>query len=264
MDAVLYGQSGKSLKKPEGIAYTGQFYDFFKQYDGKSYYMMLLLSSGTLSIASGKSYAADASGIGGGGGGYGYCGGGSGYMDEKYGLTLSGEIVCTIGAGGLFGANGGTTQLLTLSAAGGLKPSILPNTAGGNGGNGGGAGIRTTGHAIYSGVGGTNGGNGGAAGTQESPASVAGGTGSGRAHTVFGENVEGEAGEVLEPFEYADYFVVRTGSGGAGIFGVSGSGLSDKQAGASGYGAGGGGLTDSGSGKNANGSDGCIFVRIPI
>ena len=264
MDAVLYGQSGKNLKKPEGVAYTGQFYDFFKQYDGKSYYMMLLLSSGTLSIAAGKSYAADASGIGGGGGGNDYSGGGSGYMDERYGLTLSGEIVCTIGAGGLVGVDGGTTQMLTLSAAGGSAAVRGNDQAPGNGGNGGGAGIRTTGHAIYGGAGGTSGGSGGAAGTQESPASVAGGTGSGRAHTVFGENVEGEAGEVLEPFEYANYYVVRTGSGGAGIFGVSGSGLGDGQASASGYGAGGGGLNNSTGGRNANGSDGCIFVRIPI
>lgn len=86
-------------------------------YGGELYWEAWFFSSGTLTVESGKSYIADAWGIGGGSstpGAYstGSAGGSTGMAE---GITLSGSVAISIGAGANEGdTDGGTTKLGTL------------------------------------------------------------------------------------------------------------------------------------------------------
>lgn len=133
--------------------WSGWYVDF---YGGDPYWEAMFATSGTL-VAAG-SYEADAWGIGGGGAGGCYyrsgsktgTGGGSGYTNAAYGLTLSGSVPVTIGAGGSTlsyaasssykGGNGGSTTLLSLSCGGGNGGSGTSSAGGAGGSNGAGYG----------------------------------------------------------------------------------------------------------------------------
>ena len=207
-------------------------------YGGVAYWEALFQTSGTLSVRG--QYTADAWGIGGGGasgqyyrGGYTYTtGGGSGYTNMTTGLSLTGSMAVTIGAGATTqrtlgntereGGKGGTTSFMSLSCAGG------------NGGRG---------DSVSGGAGGSNGSGSGNGGSNGSP-------GDGKIMSKFWSaehNTEYGAGGTS---------AYNTGGGGGGYLEVG------KSGGPAGHGFGGGGGSTEGY-SEYQGKAGCLLLRIP-
>lgn len=217
---------------------------------------------------------------GGGSGGYGDSGmadaykgkggGGGGYTAYKLNIpvTPGDTYVVTIGAGGEYNKNGGTTSFADLvSAAGGTTSVYITSSSrdvfGGNGGSGGGRG----GYDYDSGSeteqaagnGGSNGGNGGGAGYSTSKDKHYG-KGQGTTTRAFGES----SGTLCSGGGGGGYGDATTGqgSGGSGGGGAGGSTNTLAVSGTANTGGGGGG----GGGKNGyetpgKGGSGVCIVR---
>ena len=133
---IKSGVSGAGIEISDmpKITYSGDWMPWRPEfYGGVLFWEAWLLSSGTLTIEGGYSYTGDAWGIGGGGQAHWSSGGGSladapaGVPNMRTGLTFSGALGVTIGAGGLnHGDNnraGGDTVLADLlTCAGGANP----------------------------------------------------------------------------------------------------------------------------------------------
>lgn len=136
------------------ITFDGSWLPWYVEfYNRIAYWEAQFLSSGTLTVEG--SYTADAWGIGGGGFRYNDVPGGSGYTGMATGLSLSGSIAVTIGAGGFerdVGADnrqGGTTSLGSLLSCMGGGTNSGSSAAAANGGS---QGSETPGQAGWNGV----------------------------------------------------------------------------------------------------------------
>ncbi len=299
----MNGYTAAGGGKPDfpAISYNGQHTKYFtSEYgDGNLYAEIMMTSSGTLTVAAGKSYVCDVWGIGGGGGGGGYKqyggGGGSGYTNISLGMTISGNTNVTIGAGGNIGgvdwgsgagASGGTTVLKTMTCTGGGGGNAYYNSAsgvaryttlrGGAGGSGGGGGteysydLNTTG----AGRGGTNGGNGTAGDTKSSygQCDTSGGQGAGFPMGKFRTSIGAGSGGFALNVGTNPYYG-GGGGGGAGFMGRAGEPASYNALTLVnplipfGYGHGGRGpisMSDTKTFYAQPGLDGCAIIRIKV
>ena len=254
------------------ISYTGAYTD---QLDvvmsGKTYRLLILTGSGTLTIP--EEVTADVwmcSG-GNGGAGYGSFGGGGGFIQQTNGASVEKTTVCVVGAGAVGAAENNANGIIGNHSTFGSLISPEQTTTANNGASGGGAGgnIGASGkgtgestipfgesglfdqHSAGGGGGGhydnensarykSKGGNGGSNGSN------------GKSNTTGGSQTDGGSGGVK-------------GGGAGGQGSTAGSGVD-----ATFYGSGGGGggcyITKSGNVRRAGGGagyQGVVYVRIP-
>ena len=257
------------------IGYTGDYTDQpdVVMSDGKTYRLLTLTGSGTLTLdASVKADVWLCAG-GNGGRGSGYHGGGGGNFVQSDGLQLELSTVCVVGAGGEATTSTSFGELLAEQVTGTQQPSGTSRYASACGASGGGAGGRgTTLNAS------NRSGFGGGVSTVPfldtenfDPHSAGGGGGGLRDREKDDDNSGGAGGSDGSDGESRSGTGYDAGAGGEKGGGVGGKG-STSGAGSDatfyGSGGGGGGYYTSTGGTNTgsaggNGYQGVIYVRIP-
>lgn len=265
----------KALAKVmKDITYTGRMLSGIQRMADKPYVLLILETSGTLTMEA--DHIGDLCLIGGGGGGAsgtttaGGGGGGGGYVTNVASIPLvSGQI--EIGSGGNTDQDGGHSTYVSYSGGGGKRGQVID---GGDGGSGGGGGDFGT---MY--------GNGGTGqGTTTRPFGSlemrpqAGGGGAGGQGLGVRTGDGGSDGGDGEAANYASANARIPGNGGAfggsggsymagGSNGSNGSGTLPVGAGGGlGYGGGGGGgrLWTAAMPAGGVGGNGAVMIRIPI
>jgi hypothetical protein len=223
------------------ISYTGDFTDEIVTSDGKTYRLLTLTSSGTLTAST--QFTADVFLVGGGGAGgaavgrsYNIAdaaqGGAGGYIETQYNIALGGsnDCVVTIGAGGeSVEANGtssstGSSTYQKGGSGGSTKCIVNSATYTASGGGGGSAQACNS-----SGIASQNA-NGGGYG--------------GRGYSISSEDNEGVVNMVNSGFRFDETSGTHYGTGGSGVYRQnSDDGNNKLYAGNSVFGGGGGGLS---------------------
>ena len=275
---VLWAARASSIVPGLAIGYTGDYTDQADvvMADGKTYRLLTLTGSGTLTIP--EAVKADVWLCAGGNGGRtgGYHGGGGGNFVQSDGLQLDASTVCTIGAGssaatGSSNGFGGATTFGSLTAA--QTTGSYKAASGASGGGAGGRGTNTNSQAKA--------GTGGGVSTVPFldatlfvPHSAGGGGGAYEDETedeYTGGGAGGSDGAGGGSRKGASYDGGAGGEKGGGTGGKASASTNTRKGGAATfYGAGGGGggyLRDSNSdtysGTGGDGYQGVIYVRIP-
>ena len=274
---VLWKAAPSSIVPGLVIGYSGDYTDQADvvMADGKTYRLLTLTGSGTLTL--GASVKADVWMCAGGNGGRtgGYHGGGGGKFVQSNGVQLAASTVCTIGAGGsaastAAGGIGSSTTFGTLTAAQTTGP--YKSGSGASGGGAGGRGVATNNQAKA--------GTGGGASTVPfldatfEPHSAGGGGGAYEDETddeFIGGGAGGSDGAGGSSRVSASYNGGAGGNKGGGDGGKASASTTPRKGGAATfYGSGGGGggyLQDSSkdtyTGTGGTGYQGVIYVRIP-
>ena len=252
--------AGKTLEKIlTDITYTGQMQSMLKVMDNTLYALLILESSGTLTVNG--NYTGDVW-LCGGGGAAGYDasggsnarmnpGGGGGYTTNAYNQSIvSGAVV--IGAGGA-GSDGGTSSYASFSAVGGKTGGATGN--GGDGGSGGGS--------IYQNAGAGQGTTTRPFASQDMDPQCGGGaSGMGDGYCSASGGADGGNGELGRTS--GNLF---SGVGGfrGGYYSTSNNIADRVIMNGLGYGGGGGGATANSRPTNANhGGAGAVMIRIAI